>query len=333
MNTKEFNKALTVTSPPHLKNPETTHTLMFDVLIALIPASAWGVYTFGFRALVLILLSMAASVAFEAAYQFFMNIPVTVKDGSALVTGLLLALCLPVSVPLWLPVVGDFFAIIVVKQIFGGIGKNIVNPAIAARVFLFLAWPDHLSRFTSPGASLPLFANVPFPDTVASATPLAALKTGDMPADDLFDIVLGNVGGTIGEVSSVMLIIGGIYLLVRKTVRWQIPVSYIGTVALLSFVFPRMEYTFNFVALELFSGGLLLGAIFMATDYVTSPVTRSGRLIYGAGCGIITVVIRFFGNYPEGVSFAIMIMNLLVWYIDMFTRPKRFGGVEKNAGK
>ncbi len=323
------NGPLTVTSAPHLKNEEKTSTIMIDVLIALLPASAWGVYVYGLRALMIILLSVGTAILFEALYQFFMNIPVTVKDGSAAVTGLLFALCLPVSVPLWLVCIGTFFAIVIVKQLFGGLGKNVVNPAIAARVFLFLAWPSQMSFYTAPYAKLPFFDNINKVDAVASATPLASLTNGKLPETEMFDVVLGNVGGSIGEVSVIMLLAGGLYLLIRKTIRWHIPVAYIGTVALLSFVFPMTTPVITYTLYSIFSGGLLLGAIFMATDYVTSPVTKWGRIIYGIGCGVITVVIRNFGQYPEGVSFAIMIMNLLVWYLDMYTRPSKFGGVEK----
>jgi electron transport complex protein RnfD len=312
-------------------NPETTSTIMVDVLIALLPATAWGVYVFGWRALAIVLVSVLSAVLSEALFQFFNNIPITVKDGSAAVTGLLLALCLPVSVPMWIPVIGSVVAIIVAKQLFGGIGKNVVNPAIAARVFLFLAWPNQMSNYTAPFAKLPFFKNVPTSDAIASATPLEALKNGQIPADSMFDTVLGRIGGSIGEVSAVLLIVGGIYLLIRGTIKWHIPVAFIGTVALLTLIFPQGDVTFRFVAYEIMSGGLLLGAFFMATDYVTSPVTKVGRLIYGAGCGILTVVIRYFGQYPEGVSFAIMIMNLLVWYLDMYTRPSKFGGVEKKS--
>ncbi|MBE6717632.1 MAG: RnfABCDGE type electron transport complex subunit D [Ruminococcaceae bacterium] len=329
MNTDYTKNPLTVTSPPHLKNPEKTSTIMLDVIIALLPATAWGVYVFGWRALSIILVSVFSAVFFEIVYQFFMNIPITVKDGSAVVTGLLLALCLPVSVPLWIPVAGSFFAIIIVKQLFGGIGKNIVNPAIAARVFLFLAWPEIMSYYTQPYTKLPLFKNVKIADAVASATPLSVLKNGKLPEDSTFDLIIGNVGGCIGEVSVILLLAGGVYLLVRKTINWHIPVSYIATVAVLSFLFPQVEATFSFVQYELISGGLILGAFFMATDYVTSPVTKWGRIIYGIGCGVITVAIRFYGQYAGAVSFAIMIMNLFVWYLDMYTRPSRFGGADK----
>jgi len=322
---------LTVTSPPHLKNPETTTTIMLDVLLALTPAVAWSVYVYGLRALAVTVLSVSSAVLFEGLYQFFMNVPITVKDGSAAVTGLLLAFCLPVSVPMWIPVIGAFFAIVIAKQIFGGIGKNVVNPAIAARVFLFLAWPKQMSFFTAPFEKLPGFSNVDPADVVASATPLASLKGGTLPDTSLFDVALGKIGGSIGEVSVFALLVGGIYLLIKGTIKWHIPVAYIGTVALITILFPQGDGGVMFCLYELFSGGLILGAFFMATDYVTSPVTRKGRIIYGIGCGVITVVIRYFGQYAEGVSFAIMIMNLLVWYLDMYTRPSRFGGVEKKS--
>ena len=321
MNTDYTKNPLTVTAAPHIKNPERTGTIMFDVIIALIPATVWGVYVFGWRALTVVLASVISAVAFEAIFQFFMNVPVTVKDGSAAVTGLLLALCLPVSVPMWIPIIGSFFAIIIVKQLFGGIGKNVVNPAIAARVFLFLAWPSQMS-----------FSGTVNADGVASATPLTAFNKGVLPTDGLRNTVIGNIDGCIGEVSAILLALGGLYLLFRKVIKWHIPVAYIGTVALLALVFPQGDMeTWRFVAYQVFGGGLMIGAIFMATDYVTSPVTKWGRLIYGVGCGVITIVIRYFGQYPEGVSFAIMIMNLLVWYLDMFTRPSKFGGVEKKS--
>ncbi len=331
MNTDYTKNPLTVTSAPHLKNPETTLTIMLDVIIALIPATAWGVYVFGWRALAIILASVISAVLGEALFQFFNNMPVTVKDGSAVVTGLLLALCLPVSVPLWIPVVGSLFAIIIAKQLFGGIGKNVVNPAIAARVFLFLAWPKQMSLYTQPYTKLPIFSNVKTTELISAATPLAALNNGQAPADSIFDTILGNIGGSIGEVSSLLLLVGGIYLLIKRTIKWHIPVSYIGTVALLAFLFPQIDATVSFAVFEIFSGGLILGAFYMATDYVTSPVTNIGRIIYGVGCGVLTIVIRYFGQYPEGVSFAIMIMNLLVWYLDMYTRPSKFGGVEKKS--
>jgi len=312
-----------ISPAPHMRTTDTTRAVMIDVVIALLPAFLWGVYVFGMRALIIGVVSVAASVLFEALIQLILRRPVTIVDFSAVVTGLLLAMNLSSAVPIWIPIVGAFFAIVVVKQMFGGIGKNIVNPALAARVFLF-AWPSEMGIFTAPGVRLSTFASG---DIAASATPLASLKEGVLPDVSLADLILGKVGGCIGEVSSALLIIGGIYLLIRRVITWHIPVAYLGTVAAITFLFPRTDAgNLSFMLSQLFSGGLILGAIFMATDYATSPVTRKGRVIFGIGCGLITVFIRYFGGYVEGVSFSILIMNLLVWYIDRYTMPVRFGG-------
>jgi len=323
-----FPALLTVSPSPHMAGPENTSTIMLDVVIALLPAYIWGIYVFGLRALWIGLLSVGASVGFELATQFLLHRPITVTDLSAVVTGLLLAMCLPVTVPLWMPVIGAFFAIVVVKQLFGGIGKNVVNPALAARVFLF-SWAAEMTAFQEAGHTLVSSAvTLDSADIVAGATPLAALKAGSLPAESLFDLAIGNVGGCIGEVSALLLLAGGLYLILfRKVITWHIPVSYLGTVALLTLLFPQNDgVAVEFMLCQLLAGGLVMGAFFMATDYTTSPVTPVGRLIYGVGCGLITVLIRYFGSYPEGVSFAILIMNLLVWYLDKFTMPRRFGG-------
>ena len=319
---------LTVSPSPHLRNPENISSIMLDVIIALIPAMFWGVYVFGWRALLLCVLSVGCSVGFEAATEMLLHRNVTIGDLSAVVTGLLLCMNLPVSVPLWMPVVGAFFAIVVVKQLFGGIGKNFMNPALAARVFLFSSWAGYMSRFPQAGQKVNDLAVVlGEADIVAGATPLASLKNGSLPDTNLFDSIIGNTGGCIGEVSSLLLIAGGVYLLIRRVITWHTPVAYIGTVALLTYLFPRAGgVAVDFMLAEIFAGGLMLGAIFMATDYATSPVTKNGRLLYGVGCGLITVLIRYFGSYPEGVSFAILVMNLLVFYIDKLTVPRRFGG-------
>ncbi len=326
----EMPKFLTVAPSPHIKSHETTSTVMLEVIIALIPAFVWGVYIFGWRALAIGLLSVGACVAFEALIQKILHRPVTVKDLSAAVTGLLLAMNLPVSVPLWMPVVGAFFAIVVVKQLFGGIGKNFLNPALAARVFLFSAWASNMSAtsYTAPGNRINSLAwELAEADIVASATPLASLKSGAYPTSGITDMIMGNIGGCIGEVSAVLLALGGLYLIIRNIITWHIPVAYIGTVALLTFIFAPAEVSsLHFMLYEVLAGGLMIGAFFMATDYCTSPVTPRGRLLFGVGCGVITVMIRFFGSYPEGVSFAILIMNMLVWYIDKATMPRRFGG-------
>ncbi len=318
---------LTVTPPPHIHSSDTTRTVMIDVCVALIPALIWGIYIFGMRALTLTLISVIFAVLAEFAYEKLLKKPITVFDFSAVVTGLLLALNLPVSTPLWMPAVGSVFAIVVVKQLFGGIGKNFVNPALAARVFLF-AWPTYMNTFAAPGTRLSAIS-VGMPDVVASATPLASLKNGTLPEDgSLFNAILGYESGCIGEVSALLLAAGFVYLLFRRIITWHIPVAYIGTVFVLALIFPQGANALDFALFEIFSGGLFLGAVFMATDYSTSPITKRGRIIYGIGCGALTVFIRYFGGYPEGVSFSILIMNLLVWYLDRYTKPTRFGGAK-----
>jgi len=323
---------LTVSPSPHIVSPDTTATVMFDVILALLPAFLWGVYVFGIRAVAVMAVSVAACVGFEAAAQFLLHRPVTIRDLSAVVTGLLLAMNLPVSVPLWMPVVGGFFAIVVVKQLFGGIGCNFVNPALAARVFLF-SWASEMTAFSADGEKVTSLAPVLAEgDIVASATPLASLKSGEIPPETIIDMFLGQHGGCIGEVSSLLLLAGGIFLLYQRVITWHIPVAYLGTVALMTFLFPKSAgMPVEFMLYEVLAGGLMLGAFFMATDYATSPVTPAGRLIFGVGCGLLTVLIRYFGAYPEGVSFSILVMNLLVWYIDKATMPRRFGG--KSDGK
>jgi electron transport complex protein RnfD len=318
---------LTVSPSPHIKSPDTTATVMFYVLVALVPALAWGVYTFGLRALAVVVISVASCVGCEAAAQFVLKRPITIGDLSAAVTGMLLGMNLPVTVPLWMPVVGAFFAIVVVKQVFGGIGKNFVNPALAARVFLF-SWAGDMSAFPAVGTKInSLAVTLTDVDAMTGATPLAAMKAGTMPQTNLFGLIVGNTSGCIGEVSAILLLAGGLFLLWWKVISWQIPVAYLGTVAVISLLAPRISgAAIASSAYELAAGGLILGAFFMATDYSTSPVTPVGRLIYGAGCGILTMLIRYFGSYPEGVSFSILIMNLLVWYIDKVTMPRRFGG-------
>ena len=321
---------LTVSPSPHIRRNITTRSIMLDVLIALTPACLWGIYVYGIRAALILLISVASSVFFEWAYRKILKLPSTVGDLSAAVTGLLLGMNLPATVPYWIPVVGSLFAIVLVKQIFGGIGKNFLNPALAARVFLFLSWPAFLSGSAYMFGRPDLGWNATV-DAVASATPLVALKEGALGGASLLDMFLGNIGGCIGEVSALCLIIGGVYLLIRKVITWHIPVSFLGTVAILCLIFPQTANRFEFAAYELLAGGLILGAIFMATDYVTSPITAKGRIIFGVGCGLIVVLIRFFGGYPEGVSFAILVMNALVWYIDKVTKPRVFGG--KKHGK
>jgi len=300
---------------------------MLDVVIALIPAYVWGVLVFGLRAAVLGAISVASCVLFEFLFQKIAGRPNTIGDLSAVVTGMLLAMNLTVGTPYWLPVVGAFFAIVVVKGLFGGIGKNIVNPALAARVFLFLAWPNEMKIFTAAGNRFGAFTSPSAADITASATPLSKLHAGEAPESSIFDLFIGNVDGCIGEVSALLLIVGGLYLLVRRVITWQTPVAYVGTVALAALVFPRISGDpLRSVLTEVLSGGLIFCAIFMATDYATTPVTPWGKVIFGVGCGVITVLIRYFGGYSEGASFSILIMNLLVWYIDRLTMPRPYGG-------
>ena len=309
-----YGEMLTVDTSPHIKHTSTTTRIMLDVLIALTPALIWGVVVFGLNALLMPLIGAGCCVLFEYLTAKLLHKPNTVGDLSAAVTGLLLGLNLPACDSYFLPVVGAAFAIVIVKQLFGGIGKNFLNPALAARVFLFLSWPDKMAAF-------PAAFDRTVADAVASATPRAGGTA------TLIDLFLGRVGGSIGEISALLLLVGGVYLLVRRVITWHIPVAYLGTVALITFVLPQGGF-FNgeFMLFELLSGGLMLGAFFMATDYVTSPITRRGRLIFGVGCGLLTVFFRYFGSYPEGVSFAILVMNCLVYYIDKLTMPRVFGG-------
>ncbi len=334
MNNQQQSKILTMTASPHIKSPIKTHNIMFDVIIALLPALFWAIYIFGLRSLTLTVISVVSCVLFEYLYRKLMRKSNTVTDLSAVVTGILLAFCLPVSVSLWIPVVGAFFAIVIVKQLYGGIGKNVVNPALAARVFLFISFPSQLSgdAFTKPYEHLPAFSiNVNIADEIkAGATPMAVLKNGVLPESSELSCMLGGIAGCIGEVSATMLILGGIYLLLRKVISWHIPATFLATVAVISLLFPMGDVSaFEFMQYQLFSGGVVIGAIFMATDYVTSPVTPKGRVIFGICCGLITMFIRYFGGYPEGVSFAILIMNLFVWYLDKGTKPVSFGGAKK----
>lgn len=314
-----------MSASPHVHSPRTTTTLMLDVILALVPALIWSIYVFGLRALTLTLVSVVSCVVFEYLYRKLMKKPCSLGDLSAVVTGILLAFCLPSTMPYWMVVVGAFFAIVIVKQLYGGLGKNVVNPALAARVFLFLSFSEEMARFDAPRTY--------GVDAVSGATPLALLQKGTRPEISLWDMFLGDMPGCLGEVSVTLLLLGGIYLLVRRVISWHIPVSYLATVALLSLIFhPVGMDGITFMLYELCAGGLILGAFFMATDYVTSPATPRGRLIYGVGCGLITVFIRSFG-YAEGVSFAILIMNLFTLALDKLTMPVHFGGGKNDVGK
>ena len=324
---------LTISSSPHVHSPVTTQTIMRDVLIALLPALIGSVYFFGFRALTVTLISVAACVFFEWGYNKVMKKHNKVYDLSACVTGVLLAFVCPVTIPYWCIIIGAFFAIVVVKQLFGGLGRNFVNPALAGRAFMF-SWPVLMSHWVKVG-----FENaadvVSAADAVTAATPLASMHQGyiDESAGSILDMFLGNVGGCIGETSALLLLVGFVYLLARKVITARIPVAYIATVAVLAFLFPMGNDRLAWMAAQLFSGGLMLGAIFMATDYVTSPITKLGHIIFGIGCGILTILIRYFGGYNEGVSYAILVMNCLVVLLDRIGRPTKFGAPKKEAAK
>lgn len=310
-----------VSGTPHVRSKESIQSIMRDVIIALIPATAAGIYFFGLQALILIAVSIIASVFFEWLYQKLMKKTVTISDLSAVVTGLLLAMNLPASAPIWVPIVGAAFAIIFAKQLFGGLGQNFINPALAGRAFLLASYPTEMTTWTAPVG----FSGA---DAVAVATPLATLKTGAMPDASLTDVILGtNIGGCIGETCAIALIIGGIYLLVKHVISWRIPVLYILTVFVLTAAIGRKGL--RVPVYEIFTGGLMLGAFFMATDYASSPVTPKGQIIFAIGCGVITTLIRIFGGYPEGVSYSILIMNLAVPLIERFTEPKIFGALPK----
>lgn len=322
---------LTISSSPHAHSPMTTDKIMRDVVLALMPALIGSIVFFGFRALMVTLVSAAACVFFEWGYRKLMKKDSTVYDMSAIVTGVLLAFVCPVTIPYWCIIIGDFFAIIVVKQLFGGIGKNFMNPALAARAFLF-SWPVIMNTWVKAGFSnaAGIFSTA---DAVTSATPMAAMHQGALPAASVSELFLGSVGGCLGETSALLLLIGGVYLVVRKVISPRIPLCYIGTVALLTVLFPKGNPAFTWMLSQVFGGGLMLGAIFMATDYVTSPVTKKGQIIFGIGCGVLTVAIRYFGAYNEGVSYAILVMNACVMLLDKVGRPVKYGAPKKEAGK
>lgn len=295
---------LTVSSSPHIKRPDTTRGIMSDVVIALAPAATYGCILFGLRALAVLITSVGVAVLSEFLWNKALKKPNTIKDMSAVVTGLLLGMNLPPTLPLWQAAIGSVAAIIVVKQMFGGLGHNFANPAIAARIMLLVSFPASMTRFTEPVS-----------DAVTSATPLAG-TAGALSFKTLF---FGMHAGSIGETSAFLLLVGGLYLVIRRVITPVIPVCFIGTVALLSLIAGEN------VMLSVFGGGLILGAVFMATDYTTSPTTPLGKAVFAVGCGIITFVIRKFGSLPEGVSYSILLMNILVPHINRFTLSKPFG--------
>ena len=329
MSQMKYYYELTISITPHAHTHHTTRIIMRDVLIALAPALLGSVYFFGPRALVVTLVSVLSCFLFEKLWCKLAKQDDKTYDLSACVTGVLLAFVCPPTIEYWQLIIGDFFAIIVVKMLFGGIGRNMFNPALAARAFLF-SWPAAMSTWVKVGweNQAGILENA---DIVTSATPLASMHQGLMPDTSILDMFLGNVGGCIGETSALLLLIGLVYLLIRKVISIRIPAFYIGTVAVLTFLFPMGNDRLPWMAAQLFSGGLMLGAIFMATDYVTSPITRLGQVIYAIGCGLLTVAIRYFGSYNEGVSYAILIMNACVVLLDRVGRPTKYGARKEAA--
>ena len=304
-----------VTSSPHIRGKRNTQQIMRDVVIALLPALIAGTIIFGMRALLVTLVCVAAAAAAEWACGMVLYHRNTVKDLSSVVTGLLLALTLPATVPYWVAAVGSVFAIVVVKGLCGGLGKNVFNPALGARAFLVLLWPVYMVRFVAPGAV----------DGVASATPLHHMVMPALPEESLGQMFMGNIGGCIGEVCTLALLIGGAYLLYKGVISFRIPAAYLGTVAVLTLIFSKGDHAVLWMLYSLLGGGVVLGALFMATDYATSPVTPKGQIIYGIGCGVFTLIFRYFGLFPEGVTYAILLMNACSWAIDRYCAPRRFG--------
>lgn len=302
-----MSKLLNVSSSPHVRDTVTTKSIMYDVLIAMLPAAAFGVFQFGFHALLVIIITMAACALSEYVYEYALGKPITIMDGSALVTGMILALNMPANIPLWIPVLGGVFAIVVVKQLYGGLGQNFMNPALAGRCFLLISFAGKMSNFTLDGWS--------------GATPLAQLKAGQ--AVDVTAMFIGRIPGTIGEVSVIALLVGAAYMVAKKVISLRIPLTYILTTAVFVFIFGQQDL--GFVAAHVCGGGLIFGAFFMATDYVTSPITPKGQIAFGVLLGILTGLFRLFGGSAEGVSYAIIISNMLVPLIEKFTLPTAFG--------
>ncbi|HIZ66429.1 MAG TPA: RnfABCDGE type electron transport complex subunit D [Candidatus Blautia pullicola] len=319
-----MSELLHVSSSPHVRSKVDTSSIMLTVILALLPAALFGVYNFGPNALLLILVTIATCVATEGIYEKIVHKKLTIKDYSAVVTGLLLALNLPPKAPWWIAVIGGVFAILVVKQLFGGLGQNIMNPALGARCFLLISFTGRMTDFTVPGSA---WGNIV--DTVSGATPLAAMKAGE--SVDLLSLFIGNVQGTIGETSALALLIGAAILLARGIIDVRIPLTYIGTFAVFVLIFGGHGLDFYYLLCQLCGGGLMLGAWFMATDYVTTPITKTGQIVYGVCLGIFTGLFRIFGGSAEGVSYAIIFCNLLVPIIEKFTMPKAFGKGGKKA--
>lgn len=322
-------KLYNVSASPHVRSKDSTKTIMRDVVIALLPACIAGVCVFKLEALLVLLTTAVSCVLTEYLYEKLMKKKITTGDFSALVTGLLLGMNLPPSIPLWIAMLGSVFAIIVVKQLFGGLGQNFMNPALGARCFLLISFTGRMTNFTLDG--------------VSQATPLVVIKNADSSVSvldtltqggtSLLDMFLGNIGGTIGETSAVALLIGAAYLFIRRIISWEIPFCYIGTFAVFALLFGGYGFDLNYLAAQLCGGGLLLGAFFMATDYVTCPITKNGRIIFGICLGLLTGIFRIYGGSAEGVSYAIIFCNLLVPLIERVTIPKPFGFVKEKTEK
>ena len=338
---ENLKEKLIVTESPHVRSGNTTSGIMLDVIIALMPALIAGVVIFGYRAAALAVVCILASVFFEWLWCKIVKKPSAIGDFSAVVTGLLLAMNLPVTMPFWMAIIGAFFAIVIVKQFFGGIGHNFMNPALAARAFLLTSWAQAMTTWVAPFSKVgadavsqatPLAQLAQSADAVSSAT--SAAETVQLPS--YLDLFFGTTGGCMGETCAFALLIGAIYLLAKKVISIKIPAAYIATVAVLTFAFGGNDGLFTGDALyHILSGGLMLGAFFMATDYVTTPYTPKGQVIFGIGCGVLTAVIRLWGGYPEGVSYSILLMNVASPLIDRYTAPKRFGAFkeQKEGGK
>lgn len=301
-----------VSTSPHVRSSATTQRIMLDVAIALVPAGAFGIYRFGVRALLIMLVCVAGSILTEYVYELLAKKTVTVADCSALVTGLILAYNMPVSIPLWMPLLGSVFSIFVVKMLFGGLGQNFMNPALAGRCFLVASFGSYMNNFSATAA-----------DVMSSATPLEAVRNGETV--NLIDMFIGNINGTIGEVSTLAVLTGACYLLVRRVINLRIPFAYLAGFTVFMIVFGGKGPDVEYIAAHLLGGGLMLGAFFMANDYVTSPITVKGQWLYGIFLGILTGIFRVFGGSTEGVSYAIIFGNLLVPLIERITLPKAFG--------
>ena len=325
------NLKLIASSSPHIRSNENTRSIMLDVIIAMLPALVWAIYNFGFKALISVAVSVVACLFWEWLYRKLLKKPQAIGDLSAVVTGMLLAFVCPPELPWWALIIGAFFSIVVVKQLYGGIGCNFLNPALAGRAILLASYATAMTTWTLPSSKKELA------DVISTATPLQIMKEGTVEKFaelttnyTVGDMFIGRIGGSLGEVSALALLLGGAWLLIRKVISWHTPVAFIGTVAILTLISaPAGIDNVQYMLYNVFGGGLMLGAFFMATDYATSPVTKPGQLIFGIGCGLITCFIRRFGSYPEGVCYSILIMNCTTWLLDKYIRPTIYGAVKK----